>query len=140
MQECGPMPALSALRFSARFAAAIATLCFLLAACGGAEKKEEPRPEDVDAVAAAMSDLVYQCGSYTAGHIAEPDREALERDVETLLDASDRLEADSSLEIGKGTAVARSTTLREELRLGARVLGDGCVPELGDRLTEAADD
>lgn len=116
---------------------AFATIGLLLAACGGAEK-EEPAPDDVDAVAAAMSDLVYQCGFYTAGHIAEPDRQALEQDVETLLEAYDRLEPDSEFEIGEGTAVSRSTTLREELRLGARVLDEGCLPELGNRLTEAA--
>jgi hypothetical protein len=95
---------------------------------------------DVDLVAAAVGDLVYQCGAYTAGHVAEPDAAALERDVETLLAAYDRLDADAGFEIGAGTQIARSTTLREELRLGARILDDGCVPELGQRLGDAADE
>ncbi len=85
-----------------------------------------------------MSDLVYQCGAYTSGFVAEPDTAALERDVETLLAAYDRLEPDAGFEVGEGTDLTRSTTLREELRFGARVLNEGCVPELGQRLSDAA--
>jgi hypothetical protein len=114
-----------------------ACLCLVGAACGGTSK-DAPTPKDVDMIAAAVSDLVYQCGSYRAGHIAEPDTAALERDVEALLAAADRLDADAGFEVGEGTGIARSTTLRDELRLGARVLDDGCVPELGQRLNDSA--
>ena len=127
-----------ATRSAARFAVGITSLCILLIACGGTEKAT-PTPDDVDEVAAALSDLVYQCGSYTAGRIAEPDTTALERDVETLLAAYDRLEPDTGFEVGEGTGITRSTTLRDELRLGSRILNDGCVPELGQRLSVATD-
>jgi hypothetical protein len=54
--------------------------------------------------------------------------------------AYDRLDADAGFEIGAGTQIARSTTLREELRFGARILDDGCVPALGQRLGDAAEE
>lgn len=106
--------------------------------CGGTSK-EDPTPEDVDAVATAVADIVYQCGSYSAGHIAAPDAQALERDVETLLRAYDRVEPDTSFVVGADAGIPRTTSLREELRFGARILNEDCLPEQAERLTEAAD-
>lgn len=113
-------------------------LLLLPSGCGGSEK-EQPAPEDVDLVAAAVADIVYQCGSYTTGQVTEPDEAALERDVNTLVEAYDRLEPDASFEVGATVELTRTTTLREELRFAARTLADGCLPAQAQRLSDAAD-
>ena len=110
---------------------------FLVVGCGGTAK-DDPTPEDIDAVAAAVADIVYQCRSYTAGHVAAPDAQALERDVDALLEAYGRLEPDTSFEVGADAGIPRKTSLRKELRFGARVLNDDCLPEQAERLSEAA--
>lgn len=111
-------------------------LLLLPSACGGSEK-EQPAPEDVDLVVAAVADIVYQCGSYTTGQVTEPDEAALERDVDALVEAYDRLEPDASFEVG-AVELTRTTTLREELRFAARTLADGCLPAQAQRLSDAA--
>jgi hypothetical protein len=127
-------------RRSARgFAVAAATLLLLVLGCGGSSK-EEPTREDIDLVAAAVGDIVFQCGSYTAGHVAAPDAQALERDVDTLLEAYDRLEPDTSFEVGADAGIPRTTSLREELRFSARILDENCLPAQAERLTESATD
>ena len=110
----------------------------LFAACGGGSKKE-PTPEDAELVAAAVGDIVYQCGQYTAGQVSAPDASALEADVDALLDASERLEPDASFEVGAQIGLPQTTSLREQVELGARVLGEGCVPEQAERLAGALD-
>jgi hypothetical protein len=137
MQECEPMPGALSARFrrgSAIVIAAVSTACL---GCGG-DPKAEPTPDDVDAVASAVADIVFQCGTFTAGHVAAPDAEALERDVDALVGAAGRLQPDASFEIGAAAGIPRATSLREELRFGARVLEDGCLPEQAERLRKAA--
>ena len=111
----------------------------IAASCGGTSKAE-PTQKDIDAVAAAVSDIVFQCRLFTTGQIASPDAQALKRDVETLLDAYGRLEPDTTFEVGSNGSLQRKTTLRKQLRFGARVLADRCSPEQSGRLKEAADD
>ena len=125
-------------RFTRRFAVGIAGLLVLLVGCGGTSKVE-PTPEDANLVAAAVGDIVYQCGQYTAGRVSAPDVAALEADVDALLDASERLEPDASFEVGAQVGLPQTTSLREQLELGSRVLGEGCVPEQAERLAAAAD-
>jgi hypothetical protein len=120
-----------------RCAVAAATVV-LFTACGGSSKKE-PSPEDADLVAAAVGDIVYQCGQYTAGQVSAPDASALEADVDALLDASERLEPDASFELGAQIGLPQTTSLREQVELGARVLDEGCVPEQAERLAGALD-
>lgn len=90
-------------------------------------------------VAAAVGDIVYQCGQYTAGQVSAPDASALEADVDALLDASERLEPDATFEVGAQIGLPQTTSLREQVELGARVLGEGCVPEQAERLAGALD-
>src|SRR5258705_11447911 len=58
--------------------------CLTLAACGDAPRRP-PTQRDVATIAAAVSDIVYQCQSVAAGFIAAPDRASLTRDVNLLL-------------------------------------------------------
>ncbi len=133
------MPGTPSGRLARGLALAAATASLATAGCGGTPK-EEPTREDIDLVAAAVGDIVYQCGSYTAGHVAAPDAQALERDVDTLLEAYDRLEPDTSFEVGADAGIPRTTSLREELRFSARILDENCLPEQAERLTESASD
>jgi hypothetical protein len=133
-----PMPGAPLRRSACGFAVATVSGLLLAVGCGGTAK-EDPTPEDIDVVAAAVSDIVYQCGSYTAGHVAAPDAQALERDVDTLLEAYDRLEPDTSFQVGADAGIPRRTSLRKELRFGARILNEDCLPEQAERLSEAAD-
>lgn len=126
-------------RYGRRCAVPVACLALLLAACGGTSK-EQPTTEDADLVAAAVADIVFQCGSFTEGLVAEPDAQALERDVAALLEAYERLEPDTAIEIGAEAGIPRTTTLREELRFSARILDDGCFPEQAQPLEKAASD
>jgi hypothetical protein len=132
------MPGALPVRFHQRFALVISAVLSAGVACGG-DSKAEPAPEDVDAVATAVADIVYQCGTYTSGHVAAPDGEALERDVDALVEAAGRLQPDASFVVGADPGIPRTTSLREELRFGARVLDDGCLPEQAERLRDAAE-
>ena len=128
----------SPVRFARRSAGGIAGLLLLVGGCGGASK-EPPTPEDAKLVAAAVGDIVYQCGQYTAGTVSAPDVAALEADVDALLGASEGLEPEASFEVGAEIGLPQTTSLREQLALASRVLGEGCVPEQAKRLADAAD-
>ena len=110
----------------------------LAASCGG-DSKAEPTQEDIDVVGTALADIVFQCRLFTTGQVASPDQQSLKQDVETLLEVYSSVEPDTTFELGSGN-IQRKTTLRRELRLGARVLGERCAPEQSSRLKEAAAD
>jgi hypothetical protein len=133
----GSQPRLPA-RLVRRSAGGSAALLVLLGGCGGTSK-EPPTPEDAKLVAAAVGDIVYRCGQYTAGTVSAPDVAALEADVDALLDASERLQPEASFEVGAEIGLPQTTSLREQLALASRVLGDGCVPDQAERLADAAD-
>ena len=105
-----------------------------LAACG-AQPKPAPGPKDVARIGSSMGDIVYQCGSFAAGYIAEPDRKQLGRDVDALLGAFARVRPDTHFNVGAKPGPTRRTTVRGELELARRTLAT-CEPAQARRLTK----
>lgn len=105
-----------------------------LTGCGGSARRA-PTPRDVTTVAAAMSDIAYQCQSVAAGYVASADASSLQRDVDALLDAYRRVRPDAPLVIGP-----LRTTLRRELRLAElNVRSAGCSAAQERRITAVLD-
>jgi hypothetical protein len=106
------------------------------AGCGGEEDLPAPEPRDIDTVGAAVGDTVVQCGSVRRGFIEEPDRSALQRNVEALTDAVERLDPDARFRLPAGA----DTTLRDQVRLTIRQLERDCAPEEAAALRDALGD
>jgi hypothetical protein len=118
------------LSFPALFALAV------LAGCGG-DPKVAPGQRDVETIAAAVSDVVYQCGAVRAGYVARADGAAVTRDVDLLLSLHDRLDAGAKFDLPVAGA---PTTLSAEMRLAARRLEGRCAPRQAARLRDALRD
>jgi hypothetical protein len=114
-----------------RLALAIGCAC-LLAGCGGDEPTADPSQRDVNRIVAAVADVVYQCRAVQTGFVDRIDGRLVRRDVDVLLDAWERLRADSRFRTATGTS-----TLRRQSRLAIRQLGKSCAPQQADRLEEA---
>jgi hypothetical protein len=122
-------------RATALIIAGVASL--LASGCGGGIK-HAPSQRDVNTIAAAMADIIYQCQSVAAGYIASADGASLKRDVNALLDAHSRLQANAIFVIGAPPAVTTRTTLRKELALAERNLKEaGCSPAQARRIADA---
>jgi hypothetical protein len=107
------------------------------AACGG-EEKAAPGNQ-VDAITAAASEIVYQCRAVESGFLSSPNTEALERDVNALLSAADEFDLDAPFQ-RPPPAVQPETTLREQIELAVARLEGSCSPELAEELRAAIDD
>jgi hypothetical protein len=103
--------------------------------CDGDEPKVAPDQRDATRIVAAVSDVVYQCSSVEAGYTDRVEARQVERDVDTLVRAWDRLRPDSRFR----TATGR-TTLRQQARIAVRRLGEGCAPKEATRLREAMEE
>jgi hypothetical protein len=101
---------------------------------GGGSSKRKPTQHDVAVIAAAVSDVVYQCQSAAAGYIAGPDRATLTRDVDRLVTVAADVDADEQFRI---SSRAPRTTLREQVELTQRSLRADCAPEQAKRLDSA---
>jgi len=122
-------------RASALIIAAVA--CLLAGGCGGGTKRAATQ-RDVNTIAAAISDIVYQCQSVAAGYIARADGASLKRDVDALLDAHRQLRANATLVIGAAPALTTRTTLGKELALAERNLQEAdCSPAQARRVADA---
>jgi hypothetical protein len=94
----------------------------------------------VDAIAAAASNIVFQCRSLERGFVSTVDREALDRDVETLVEATETFDPDAPFR-RPAPAVEPETTLRDQVELAlARRDENGCSPEDAERLRDALGD
>jgi hypothetical protein len=109
----------------------LGVLCWMSTGCG--EGKRAPTQRDVNVIAAAMSDVVYQCQSVAAGYLAGADSNSLRRDVDALLDAYRRLRADATIAIGAPPRL----TLRRELVLAEANLRSGCSGREARRIAAA---
>lgn len=114
-------------------AVAIAAACAAIAGCGGGTSKSPPSQRDVAVITASVSDILYQCQAAAAQYIAGPDHKALQRDVDRLVSAADRLQADAPFR----SALGPRTTLRSQLELAARNLRARCAPQQATRLDDA---
>ena len=121
----GPSSAVAALIAVAVVMAGAAT-----AGCGAGHSKPPPNQRDIAVITASVSDIVFQCQSAAAQYIAGPDRNALKRDVDSLVSAAARLQADAPVRAARG----QRTTLRQQLALAARNLRADCSRELATRL------
>jgi len=83
-------------------------------------------------IAASVSDVVYQCQSAAAGFVAGPDKAALTRDVDRLVDLAGRVEADARFRVA-----GRASTLREQVAVAVRSLRAECSPQQAQRLDDA---
>jgi hypothetical protein len=118
---------------------AVLCACVLLggaAACGG-EEKAAPGNQ-VDAIVAAASDIVYQCRAVESGFLSSPNTEVLERDVNALLAAADEFDLDAPFE-RPPPAIEAETTLREQIELAIARLEGMCSPEHAEELQAAID-
>jgi hypothetical protein len=116
--------------------AGVVAACLALVACGGSTR-EPPSQADIATIVSSVSDIVYQCQSVATGFIASPDASTIKRDVNSLLSANDRVEADASFVLGSQSALRRKTTLSKEIALAAHNLQLGnCSPAQAKRLQD----
>jgi hypothetical protein len=114
-------------------AVAVVAACATVVGCGGGNSKAPPSQRDIAVITAAVSDIVYQCQAAAAQFIAGPDRTALGRDVDRLVSAAGRLEADAPFRLARGSR----TTLRAQLGIARRSLRARCSPDQATRLDDA---
>ncbi|MEN3284752.1 MAG: hypothetical protein V7607_5892 [Solirubrobacteraceae bacterium] len=113
----------------------VVAACAIALGCGGGSSKRPPGERDVAVIAASVADVVYQCQSAAAGFIAGPDRDALTRDVDRLVDVAGRVEADARFRAS--ARASGTTTLREQLAVAVRSLRADCSPQQAKRLEGA---
>ncbi len=106
------------------------------AACGGDEKAAPGN--QVNAITAAASDIVYQCRAVESGFLSSPNTEVLQRDVDALLAAAAEFDLDAPFQ-RPPPAVEPETTLREQIELAIARLEGTCSPELAEELQAAID-
>ena len=120
----------------------LAGLCTSLllgaAACSGDEEKAAPGNE-VDSIAGATADIVFQCRSVKSGFLSTVNEEAVDRDVEALTRAAEEFDLDATFQLPP-PAFEPETTLRDQIELAVTRLEDDCSPEHADRLRGALDD
>jgi hypothetical protein len=118
-------------------AVGVVAACALASGCGGGSSKREPNERDVAVIAASVSDVVYQCQAAAAGFIAGPDRKALTRDVDRLVDVAGRVQADARFRASRRSSA--TTTLRDQVAVAVRSLHAECSPQQAQRLEGAVD-
>lgn len=105
-----------------------------IAGCGS-NTKTAPTQQDVVAIGAAVSDIVYQCQSVATGFTAGPDLSALRRDVDTLLNVSKHVRPDARFVSGSASGVTPTTNLRQQISLATQNLTlAACAPAQAKRL------
>jgi hypothetical protein len=115
----------------------VAGLCALSAGCG--EDRTPPDTEDVDRITASVSKIAFHCRSVERGFLAGVDEAALRREVDPLVDAVNELDPDVRFRLPE-PAIKPETTLRDQVELAARLLGEECSPEDAERLRDALPD
>jgi hypothetical protein len=110
----------------------VVAACAIATGCGGGSSKREPNERDVAVIGASVSDVVYQCQAAAAGFIAGPDRKALKRDVDRLVDVAGHVEADALFRASRRSS--RTTTLREQAAVAVRSLRAERSPQQAERL------
>jgi hypothetical protein len=116
-------------------ATVVVAACAIALGCGGGSSKRPPGERDVAVIAASVADVVYQCQSAAAGFIAGPDRGALTRDVDRLVDLAGRVQADAKFRVS--ARASGPTTLREQVAVAVRSLRAECSPQQAQRLEGA---
>ena len=101
-------------------------------ACDGDEPKVTPDQRDAARIGAAVTDVVYQCLEVEAGYTDRVDARQVDRDVDYLVRAWDRLRPDARFRTATG-----GTTLREQSKTAVRRLEAGCAPKKAMRLEQA---
>lgn len=105
--------------------------------CGGEDKP--PPGNQVDLITTATSNIVFQCRSVERGFISTVDEEALGRDVDALVEATEDFDPDATFR-RPPPAVEPETTLRAQIELAIARLEDDCAPEEAERLRDALGD
>jgi len=118
-------------------AVVVIAACAIATGCGGGSSKRAPSERDVTVIGTSVSDVVYQCQSAAAGFVAGPDRAALKRDVDGLVDVAGRVQADARFRLS--ARAAGTTTLRDQVALAVRSLRAECSPQQAARLAGAVD-
>jgi hypothetical protein len=136
-----------------RTALAGGVVAVLLAAPGCAGNGDRPPPgaNDVDAILAATSNIVFQCRAAERGFMTI-DEAALARDVDTLVAAAEELDPEATFrrpqafELDEPAGedaefLAPETSLRTQAELAiARLEDETCSPQDAERLRDALGD
>jgi hypothetical protein len=136
-----------------RTALAVGVIVAVLAAagCTGDGEKPPPGASDVDTILAATSEIVVQCRGAERG-FTTLDEEALDRDVDALVEAADELDPDATFRrpqtlehdelLGEDEELLDpDTSLRDQAELAiARLEAESCSPEDAERLRDAIGD
>jgi hypothetical protein len=132
-------------------AGAIVAALLVAPGCTGGGEKREPGANDVDAILAATSNIVFQCRAAERGFLSI-DEAALDRDVDTLIGAADELDLDATFRrpellepegpVGdEEELLDAETSLRAQTELAiARLEDESCSPRDAERLREALED
>jgi hypothetical protein len=137
-----------------RTALAVGVIIALLAAPGCGGDKHPPGANDVDTILAATSNIVFQCRAVERGFISSIDEEALERDVDALVEAAEEFDPEATFRrpqsfepdvpVGDEAeleAVDSETSLRDQSELAiARLEDESCSPQDAERLRDAIGD
>jgi hypothetical protein len=106
----------------------------VVAGCDGDQPKVAPDRRDIDQLVTAVSDVVTQCQAVEAGYVTRVEVASVRRDVDHLVDAAERLRAESRFATRAGVS-----TVGRQVRLALRRLR-GCAPAQAVRLEDALDD
>ncbi len=118
--------------------AALWASALVAAGCGG-EADRPPPGNQVDRIAAATATIVIQCRAAESGFISKVNQDAVESEVDVLVEATDEFDLDETFLL-PAPAIEPETTLREQIELAiARLEDDDCSPDDAERLREAID-
>jgi hypothetical protein len=115
-----------------------ASLLLAAAACSGEEEKPAPGNQ-VDSIAGATADIVFQCRSVQSGFLSTVNEEAVDRDVEALTEAAEEFDLDATFRLPP-PAFEPETTLRDQIELAVTRLEDDCSPEHAEQLRAVLED
>jgi hypothetical protein len=127
----------------------LANALLMSAGCDGGDKPP-PGANDVDAILAATSNIVFQCRAIERGFMSI-DEEALDRDVDALVEAAEEFDPEATFRrpqsfepdvpVGDETELDSETSLRDQSELAiARLEDESCSPQDAERLRDAIGD
>lgn len=127
----------------------LASALLMSSGCDGGDKPP-PGANDVDAILAATSNIVFQCRATERGFMSI-DEETLDRDVDALVEAAEEFDPEATFRrpqsfepdapLGDEAELDSETSLRDQSELAiARLEDESCSPQDAERLRDAIGD